>query len=175
MFFWSRKIRYFFRFRKNTKKTKRTKIYNVFVNLDIFGYFRNKYKSVFRNKKSYSENGGARNEGMPQASRLTWHWRWAYWVLHVRRRDTVMATAAATNDKVRNWQSTHEWMVVVSSPRCPWQWCCTHSLQLSSNNLVLSCTWIDDRISIGTNTANITHDAICLFFFTFTGAKLRKT
>ena len=62
-----------------------------------FGIFKK-----IRNKKSYSENGGARNDGMPQASRLTWHWRWAYWVLHIRRRDTVMATAAATNDKVRN-------------------------------------------------------------------------
>ena len=36
-------------------------------------------------------------------------------------------------------------------------------------------SWIctDDRTSIGTNTANSNHEAICLFFVSFTLAKVR--
>ncbi len=68
-------------------------------------------------------DGGARSVGMPQTSISTKCWRWAVGNRRMGLKATKTAAIAATKVRVRNWQSTQVCVVVVSCPRCPWQWC----------------------------------------------------
>ena len=74
---------------------------------------------------------------------------------------------------VRNWHNTQSWIAVAVWERCPWQlWWTQSEHSVSATDELALCTWSDDKTSIGTNTANSIHEAICLFVVSFTGAKI---
>lgn len=104
---------------------------------------------------------------MPKASRRTSHWGWAKWKTKVFLKKTTARAVPATNDSIRNWQSTQSSNDIDNCVKWPWQWWSTHSLQSRILFCTDSWTWSDDRISIGTKTANSNHEAICRFLFTF--------
>lgn len=83
------------------------------------------------------------------------------------------AAAAVSMVSVRNWHSTQSCAHVAVWVRCPWQLWCVQSIQsFSAWETASSCTWSDEKTSIGRNTANSNHDARCRFVVKFTAAKV---
>ena len=109
----------------------------------------------------------------PQQEVWQSHKDWALYFLHTWTYIVTAIIIAASIGNVRNWHSTQscaQWGVTVI---WPWQlWCSqsTHSVAMVSP---VSWMWTDDSRSIGTNTANSNHEAICCFFVSFTATKVR--
>ena len=79
----------------------------------------------------------------------------------------------ATYINVRNWQSTQSCIHEAVCVRWPWQlWCTQSAHSVNAVDLLSSCTWSDEKTSIGRKTANSNHDAICRLFSSFMAAKV---
>lgn len=97
--------------------------------------------------------------------------------LTVRLMNVKLTVAVAKNVRVRNWQRTQSCAQWLAAVMCPWQVWCTQSAHSVTTVEVLSssCTWSDEKISIGKKTANSNQAAIYLLVFSFTAAKLLIT
>ena len=98
-------------------------------------------------------------------------WRRYCWGTNAHARTLLNRTravaATARNGRLRNWQSTQAWNVTDCWPRWPAQWWSTHSAHDASADCSSWCRWRDENRSIGTKTANSTHEQRLRFWSSF--------
>ena len=128
----------------------------------------------------YVKNRGSQTVGGPLVTiapqQAVWqsHTGWAQRILHTWIYNVTAIMIAVIIGKIRNWHNTQSCAHVAVVVRWPWQLWCTQSAH--SVSLVWGTTWMwaDDSTSIGTNTANSNHEAICRLASCFTAAKIQR-